>query len=76
MTGQLGLDDAVIRLSTELDDSKNVETYLGLAGAWKFITSKLKAGIDSDQLKSQDIIDLFDNATDGKQSFQAFPWET
>ena len=74
MTGQLGLDDAVIRLSTELDDSKNVETYLGLAGAWKFITSKLKAGIDSDQLKSQDIIDLFDNATDGKQSYsKRFP---
>lgn len=74
ITGQIRLDQAWLRFQTELDLSKSTETFLGGTGAWKVMMDTLKEGIDAGQLKRQDIIDAFNDGTDGKQTYaERFP---
>ena len=71
---QITMDQALLRLSTELDDSKSKETYLGLGGAWRVMESFMKEAIDAGQMDANDIYNMFDGASDGKQTYaKRFP---
>lgn len=72
-TRQITVDQALLRVSTELADTSK-ETYLGLGGGWKWLMSTMKSAIDADQLDANDIYNMFDEASDGKQTYaKRFP---
>lgn len=69
ITGQITTDKALLKLSTELDDNKSTETFLGLGGGWRVLESWIKEGIDVGLLKAADITKMFNEASDGKESY-------
>ena len=74
VTRQIRLDQALLKSSSELDPNKSQETYRGLAGGWSFMMSTMKSAIDAGQLNSNDITQMFQEASDGKQSYaKRFP---